>query len=124
MTRELQTHKVNGLNESLVLDVMDEPGQGGACHHYRISWSPDGDTPAATTDIRFQNGPIKEFGVNGISQESLLAIVRDRLECFQHGPFACDTNQQALGCVVAAMDALHSRTKDRMARGVEGINVA
>jgi hypothetical protein len=53
----------------------------------------------------------------------LLAVVRDRLECFQRGPFACDTNQQALDHVVAAMESLHSRTKERVVRGVEGTNV-
>ena len=116
--RTIETHAVNGLNEALTLDVLDEPGQGGACHHYRVSW-----TPAETCNIHFQNGPIKEFGVNGISGEALLAIVRDRLECFQRGPYVCETNQQALDHVVAAMGALESRTRERVDRGVEGTNV-
>lgn len=121
--RTIETHAVNGLNEALLLDVLDEPGQGGACHQYRVSWTPDGDAPAATCDIHFQNGPIKEHGVNGISVEVLLAIVRDRLECFQKGPFACETNQHALVQVIGAMSALQSRTRERLDRGVEGTNV-
>jgi hypothetical protein len=34
--RELNGHKVNGLNEALRISVLDEPGSGGACHHYKI----------------------------------------------------------------------------------------
>jgi hypothetical protein len=125
--RKIETHAVNGLNEALILTVLDEPGQGGACHQYLIQADEskvtlkDGVTVSCL--IQFQNGPIKEHGVNGISGEVLLAVVRDRLECFQRGPFACDTNQQALDHVVAAMESLHSRTKERVVRGVEGTNV-
>jgi hypothetical protein len=132
MKRELTTHKVNGLNEALQIQVLDDPGQGNACHVYRI-YPPELNTFDVTTDpqrgarlicaccdIRFQNGPIKEVGVNGISNEALLAIVRDRLEGFQSGPYACDTNAVALEAVVKAMESLHSRTKERVERGVEG----
>ena len=31
--------------------------------------------------------PIKEFGINGITQEDLLRVVEHRLECFQEGDF-------------------------------------
>lgn len=130
--RKIETHKVNGLNEELEVQVLDRPGQGNACHAYRICvpmLDPAESHPAENSrrartycDIKFQNGPIKEFGVNGISNEALLAVVRDRLEGFQAGAFACETNQQALDSVVAAMGALHSRTIERSSRGVEGTN--
>lgn len=119
--RSIETHKVNGLNEALEINVLDEPGQGNACHKYRIigGRTPDGDFRDYQV-IKFQNGPISEVGVNGVSNEALLAIVRDRLEGFQSGPYACESNQLALDCVISAMAALHSRTKERMERGVEG----
>ena len=121
MSRELTSHKVNGLNEALCIEVLDDPGQGNACHEYRISYEGTREVDRhESQNIRFQNGPIQEFGVNGISNEALLAIVGDRLECFQSGPYACGTNQQALDHVVAAMDSLHSRTRERVSRGVEG----
>lgn len=126
--REIKTHVANALNEVLCVKAVDEPGQGGACHYYEIHADEskvtlkDGQTVSCS--ILFQNGPIKEFGVNGVSNESLLAVVRDRLECFQRGPFACDTNQVALDSVIAAMESLHSRTRDRVQRGVEGENKA
>jgi hypothetical protein len=49
-----------------------------------------------------------------------LAIVRDRLEAFQAGPFNCRENSDALAGVVHAMDRLNDRTRDRIRRGVEG----
>ena len=124
MSRRITTHEVSGLNEALLINVLDEPGHGGACHEYQICRcvrnTGDENDDIELCMINFQNGPIKEHGVNGISGEALLAIVRDRLECFQAGQYACETNQQALDHVVAAMEALASRTRERVERGVEG----
>ncbi len=112
--RKLKSHKVNGLNEAINILVLGEPGAGGACHEYACNYGDE------TQKIRFQNGPIAEAGVNGISQEALLAIVEDRLVGFQSGPYANQANEDALENVRAAMNALHSRTRERGARGVEG----
>lgn len=132
MRREIKTHAVNGLNEVLRVAVLDEPGQGNACHRYQIE-PIELDTMDVCSDpergarlsravcrVTFQTGPIAEAGVNGISNDALLAIVRDRLEGFQSGPYACGSNADALLYVVAAMEALASRTAERVARGVEG----
>lgn len=74
----------------------------------------------ACCDINFQNGPIAESGVNGISNEALLAIVEDRLIGFQSGEYACRENAIALTKLQEAMMWLQKRTRDRVARGVEG----
>jgi len=127
--RALTSHRVNGLNEQIDIFAVDEPGQGNACHHYQIEpverhgEEPDNVIKVNPCDIRFQNGPIAEAGVNGISNESLLAVVEDRLLGFQSGPFACRENAIALTKIQEAMRWLHKRTRDRMARGVEGTNV-
>ena len=121
--RELTSHKVNGLNEALTIGVHDEPGSGGACHEYRISYDDSqSDTPCEPCSINFQNGPIQEFGVNGISNEALLAIVEDRLRGFQSGEYACRENEVALYKIQEAMMWLQKRTRDRVARGVEGMS--
>lgn len=129
MTRELTSHKVNGLNEALTITVLDEPGIGGACHRYEMSFigqsrkNLESDEIVATRfefDVAFQNGPIQQVGVNGISNEALLAIVEDRLKGFAAGPFACRENAIALTHVQDAMHWLHHRTRERIARGVEG----
>lgn len=128
--RELTSHKVNGLNEAIDILVLDEPGDGGANHQYRLATIdqpddpiPDGRFGHKATDrgvVRFQNGPIKEAGVNGISNEALLAIVEDRLKGFQSGKFACRENALALTKIQEAMQWLHFRTRDRVSRQVEG----
>lgn len=72
------------------------------------------------TPVFFQNGPIRDEGVNGISQESLIAILIDRLEGFQTGKFQCHDNEVALDHLQGARLWLHKRTMARAARGVEG----
>lgn len=124
--RKLTDHKLNGLNEELHITVCDGPGQGGASHLYSISYGCNPGTDEAGSieccRISFQNGPIKEFGVNGISQEALLAVIIDRLRSFQAGPYACRENAIALTKLEESLMWLQKRTRDRMARGVEGTN--
>jgi hypothetical protein len=119
--RELVSHKVNGLNDSLRIEVLDEPGPGSACHSYYIRPTVGN---ASGVRIDFQNGPLQETGgvPNGLSIESLLAVVEDRLIGFQSGPFSCRENAVALTKVQEAMMWLQKRTLDRMRRGVEGTN--
>lgn len=122
--RELNGHKVNGCNSDLQIVVCDDPGHGGACHHYQIinvekqNQVPDGDYVAC--DIEFQNGPINKVGTNGVTHEALLAVLIDRLEGFQSGKYACADNQEALEALRVAQTALQRRTVARVARGVEG----
>lgn len=130
--RNITSHVVNPANDKLTIRVVDQPGAGGANHAYIITGAAFNKNPSfqAIMDdklpdetgvaVLFQNGPIPENGVNGLTQEALLAIVADRLECFQAGPYACKENGEALAHVKAAQEALLSRTRARMARGVEG----
>lgn len=113
--RLIESHKVNPANDQLTVGVLDGPGPGGANHQYIIS-QPSG----PDTYISFQNGPINEVGVNGLTHEALLAILIDRMTAFQAGPYACPENADALAALIEAQGAMHSRTRARMARGVEG----
>lgn len=112
--RELNDHKVNPANDVISITVTDEPGAGGANHHYKL-----GGYEGAPV-IEFQNGPINEVGINGVTHEALLAIVADRLRSFQAGPYSSRYNALALTKVEEAMLWLHKRTIERMQRGVEG----
>lgn len=123
--RTINDHVINPANEKLTITVTDEPGAGGANHRYAVQGfdpatnvSADGEGPVAV--VLFQNGPINEVGVNGITQEVLLAIVADRLRSFQAGPFACRENALALTKIEEAQHWLQQRTIARMRRGVEG----
>ncbi len=117
--RTINSHKINPANDLLEITVLDEPGSGGANHEYMI------ETPKGLTcRISFQNGAIAEKGVNGVTQEALLAIVIDRLRAFQAGPFASRENALALTKIEEAQHWLLHRTRERMARGVEGKSAA
>jgi hypothetical protein len=125
--RTVNDHVVNPCNDKLTITVTDAPGSGGANHRYSItginaSTNPSRDAEDLLTQqvILFQNGPINEKGVNGITHEVLLAIVADRLRSFQAGPFSCHENALALTKVEEALMWLQRRTIRRMCAGTEG----
>ena len=108
-------HDGHGLNESIKIEA-DEPGPGGASHAYTLSI--DG---LEVARIQFQKGPRNiEGSTPGVVERALLAVVRDRLETFQSGEFACHENAMALEEVVAAMDWQKIRSDNRANRGVLG----
>jgi hypothetical protein len=117
--RIIDTHKVNPVNDQLELTVLDEPGIGGACHKYAVTIT-DPKAHFFTHGFSFQNGPIGEVGVNGLTHEVLIAILIDRLEGFQSGQYACHENRRALDALYEAQLWLHNRTQARIERGVEG----
>lgn len=113
--RSIPTHAPTNV---AALDRRD-PDAGNASHVYGVRYG------AETLTVRFQHGlrndPASEAG---IFDDDLLAIVEDRLEGFQSGPFACNENAVALAAVQEARAALASRVAARMAQGVLGENKA
>jgi len=75
------------------------------------------------TEIDFQEGPIKECGVNGVANEDLIAMVITRLEHYQKSEFACRENALAITKLEEAMLWLKKRTMGREQRGVEGTHI-
>lgn len=126
MDHEVTSHRVNDANNQLKIVATDEPGPGGAYHRYLIEGYDGRRNPSGTAMVRdgtllvFQNGGIKEVGVNGITHEALIAVLLDRLTAFQAGPFACEENAEAMKHLILAREALHNRTRKRTERGVEG----
>ena len=122
--RQLNDHIVPGdsANHQLSVEVLDEPGQGGACHVYEISTDSIGGGGKSLHNLRisFQDGPIKEVGVNGVTHEALLAVLIDRMRSFQEGPYKCRENAIALTHLEDALMWLQRRTVARIRRGVEG----
>lgn len=110
-----------GTRKHTEVQVLDEPGQGNANHKYRVvSAQPDDGEHGTLGEVNFQNGPIKEAGVNGVMNEDLVAIVIDRMRGFQSGDYACRQNALALTKLEEALMWMRDRTNERDRRGVEG----
>jgi len=133
--REIQTHFDGlGLTELCRVIVCDEPHPvNGANHCYGLSrvltpaekalcpslWSDEADCGR----IQFQRGPRDApDSTPGTLDGAVLAVLIDRQESFQAGPFACPENEIVLGHLRAALAATISRAKERAARGVLGKN--
>lgn len=124
--REITSHHTNAANRAITIAADEpDPNNGNASHVYTLEIH---DPHAAYTIstardnqlIEFQHGPIAEVGINGITNEALLAIVIDRLQGFQTSKYACRENALALTKLQEAAMWLEWRTKARTARGVEG----
>ena len=76
--------------------------------------------PEPLAEIHFQEGPIKECGVNGVCNEDLIAMVITRLEHFQKSEFSCRENALCITKLEEALLWLRKRTMGRGQRGVEG----
>jgi len=119
-TRSISGHEGSALNNAITI-VSDERDESGGAHYYQASIdSPVHIAPVVQCIIRFQTGPLKEAGLNGISDEALLAIVVDRLEGFNEGPYRCRENSLAITHIQEALHWLQHRTNSRQRRGVEG----
>lgn len=109
---------------TITCDDRDNAVGGNMSHEYRVAMAPENPGSSADYDlgqtIRFQRGPVAEVGVNGLTNEALIAIVIDRLEGAQEGPFKSRYNALAITTLQEAENWLSRRTLDRMARGVEG----
>ena len=88
-------------------------------HEYGIELAYDGG--GEFIEIHFQKGTVKANGVNGIISEALLAILIHRTEVLNSN-FPCAENEAAIAGLKTALEAFESRTRDRIARQVEGEN--
>jgi hypothetical protein len=69
--------------------------------------------------VQFQMGPVKDAGVNGFTNEVLLAILIHRTTHL-NSLYPCAENETAIAAMQTALDAFNARTANREARGVEG----
>ena len=109
---------------TITCDDRDNEKGGNMSHRYTLSYKNDipssGVVEALDQRLKFQQGPVAEHGINGITNEALLAIVIDRLEGAQEGPYKSRYNALAINKIEEAVLWLSRRTLDRQARGVEG----
>lgn len=102
--------------------LQEEEYSFNAPHYFTVVRTPgiDENETFEVGAIHFQEGPIKECGVNGVNNEDLIAMVICRLEHFQKSEFACRENALAITKLEEALLWLRKRTMGREQRGVEG----
>lgn len=118
--RELYKVVVDTSHKYTNVYASDYIGPGGAHHNYDIVHKEEGKPDRFLATLNFQDGPIKEAGINGVMDENLIAIVIDRLQGFQTGDYKSRYNAIAITKLEEALMWLQKRTRDREARGVEG----
>ena len=89
-----------------------------APHHFEVRSNDDEDR--LLTKVDFQEGPIKENGINGCTNEDLIIMAITRLQGFQNSEFNCRENEMAISKLEGALLWLRKRTIGRENRGVEG----
>ncbi len=103
----------NGVAVNAISTLSDGTDVEG--HHYQVLMGVQGVT------IQFQNGPVSESGVNGLTNEALLALLIHRTK-FINKKFPCRENSIAITNMEQALMWFEKRTADRIDRGVEGKN--
>jgi hypothetical protein len=109
------------LTEKYTKVYHEEEFNYNAPHHFSVSTSDEPSTILA--EINFQEGPIKEAGVNGVMDEDLIAMVITRLEHFQNSEFSCRDNAITITHLEDALLRLRKRTMGREKRNVEGTHI-
>jgi hypothetical protein len=104
---------------------LGEAGPGGAYHDYGVELIgakvEDVDADSVMVAVEFQRGPrCSDDARPGVLDVDLLEIVRDRLQCFQAGPYATRENACALTHIEEALLWMNKRTEDRAERAVLG----
>lgn len=97
--------------------------QYNAPHHFEVYADAGQPAPYLVGQVDFQEGPIKEAGVNGVMNEDLIAMVITRLEHFNQTDFRCKENSMAITKLEEALLWLRKRTMGREQRGVEGTHI-
>ena len=105
-----------GTKENSYVEAIDEP-EFHANHVYDIC-SANNNKPLQT--IKFQKGPVKENGLNGLFHEDLIIILIDRLTSLNDSEYRCKENSCAITKLEEAQMWLRKRTEDRRNRGVLG----
>ena len=103
--RSITTHHIDEGSRKLTIQAVEPLDKDQAPHTYWIQGA------ACHTCISFQKGPAPEVGVNGVTEESLLAILADRLQSLQETRDYSPENEAALICIDKALKHLNKRPR-------------
>lgn len=104
-------------NYTIVACEEEKEQKYNAPHHFEVV---NKETLEVIAKVNFQEGPIKENGINGVNNEDLLLMVLTRLEHFQKSEYTCKENDIAIMKLEETLMWLRKRTLGRVNRGVEG----
>ena len=111
--------KMPMLTQKYTRVLVEEHYQYNAPHNFAV----ENKEGKKLCNIHFQEGPIRECGVNGVCDEDLINMVLCRLQHFQESEFKCRENALAITKLEEALLWLRARTMAREARGVEGTHI-
>lgn len=128
---ELEDHLVAGFDRYVVVkQVKPTDGQAGrenAADYYLLEgfltqgWG--GTKPQRGLLVQFQDGPVKEVGLTGVTIEALLAVCGHRLRKVNVDALECEENDLAIKHLDSALELLKARTVRRMQSGTLGTKV-
>ena len=72
--------------------------------------------------VRWQSGPVAEYGVNGAQVQDVIRVAMERLDQLNR-ELPCRENRLALASLREAVMDLDERTRARRAQDVEGLKV-
>lgn len=111
LRREIKGHEVGEHFNHVHIYAMDAPQDNGASHQYRVERS----DASQLGYVNFHRALPEEIemglGVNGITDEALLAILADRMKGLQDGPGSCKEFGIALKKIEEAAAVLNTRTR-------------
>jgi hypothetical protein len=122
--RVIQTHQGNPANDSIRIEVDEQVSAEGRPIKYHIfvkdqagQWMPYTKLVFAYSIPPDKNNPNSETRSIGVTHEVLLAILIDRLECYQGDKFAWHEHGEALDKARESLMWLNFGIKQRTDRG-------
>lgn len=92
-------------------------------HESTLAWGVKFDRSRGPVWIYWQSAPVPEVGRTGFQPEELLELVAERLRQLNVPPLNSRETSLAITHIEEAILWLEERTRDRVARGVEGTHV-
>jgi hypothetical protein len=98
---QVTTHQHDDLNKDIRIEWFDEPGVDGSNHEYILSLEQGNGQSATCATLCFHKIGDLEV-VNGITDESLVAVLMHRMDAISKGPQSCEEAKMAFYRLQAA----------------------
>lgn len=112
-TDVIDSHHVKGYAFNIDIKAVPVERYGMQTYTYNLTKAYEGKPGYQfIKELNFQIGDPKKYGINGVTNEALLAIMIHRLKGFQENPNTnCIENGEAIMYMEQAMGALYTRSQ-------------